>query len=167
MYCPHCGEGSTFGLKYCKKCGEALNFTADTTQPAQQPSNRITSPAWAIAMATTAISLIGIATVLEFVTDFLRPMPIGQAPHGDSTLIGVLMIIFGSLTVFGSVAMLIRLFSKLMLPTHQREQHRGKAEKVDDIRYGPPQIQQPPTLSVTEHTTRNFEPRYKQPVARE
>jgi len=166
MYCPHCGEGSTFGLKYCKRCGEAINLTNEAVLAAQ-PSSRITSAAWAIALATIAITLGGIGIVFGFVTDFLRPLPWGQQPHGDATMIAVLMLVCGSVTIFGSAALLIRLFSKLLLSSDQRERRGWKSNKDAEAIVAPPQIQ-PPILSapnVTEHTTRNFEQHYHQPVA--
>lgn len=169
MYCPHCGEGSTFGLKYCKKCGESLSATTATLHEIPQSSNRITSAAWAIAMATVAIALGGIGIIFEFVLELLRPSPWAQPPHGDATMIAVIMLVFGSLTIFGSAALLIRLFSKLLLSSDQKEQRSKKSDKPDEVIYAPPQLQShlPPATSVTEHTTRNFEQKYKQPVARE
>jgi hypothetical protein len=169
MYCPHCGEGSTFGLKYCKKCGESLNTPNSTAEQAPQSPNKITSAAWAIAMAIVTISLGGIGIVFDFASNIIRPTPWGQQPHGDATMIAVMMLVFGSLTVFGSAVLLIRLFSKLLLPSDQKEQRNKKSDKSEDARYAPPQLQShlPAAMSVTEHTTRNFEKQYKQPVTHE
>lgn len=167
MYCPHCGEGSTFGLKYCKKCGGALGSTNDTAQIAQ-PSNRITSAAWAIALATVAISLGGIGIVFDFVSTLLQSNPWGAQPHRDATFVAVMMLVCGSVTIFGSVALLIRLFSKLLLNSDQKEQSSRKSDKTADATFASPiQAHLPSAPTVTEHTTRNFEQRYGQPVARE
>lgn len=166
MYCPHCGEGSTFGLKYCKKCGGALNVTNDTAQVTQS-STRLTATAWAIALATVAITLGGIGIVFDFVWHILSGTPWGGAPHGDATLIAVLMLVCGSVTIFGSAALLIRLFSKLLLSPEQREQRERKSAKHEDVVYMPSQSHLPSAPHVTEHTTRNFEQPYRQPVARE
>lgn len=168
MYCPHCGEGSTFGLKYCKRCGEALNVTNEAA-PIARSSDRITSAAWAIALATVGITLGGIGIVFDFVSNLLRPVIWGQQPpHGDTTLIAVLMLICGSVTIFGSATLLIRLFSKLLLSSDQRERRDRKSNKETEPVFIPPQIQapMPSAPNVTEHTTRNFEQHYGQPVAR-
>ncbi len=162
MYCPHCGGESTFGLKYCKRCGGNL---AAQTSPQGPSTMRQTGAAWAVAFATVAICLGGLGIVFSAASELMEPRVFGQPQTHDVTPIVITMIVFGSLTVFGVVAMLIRLFSRLMIAPKET---MLPAQFERPVAGGYAQLQEPVMPSVTENTTRNFEqPRYREPLARE
>src|SRR5215472_9599747 len=107
MYCPNCGAESTFGLKYCKRCGGSLTELTDTAVHTGPP-NRPTWAAWPIALATAVICLGGLGIVFTNAYDLVRPLPPGGSPGGNTTAIAIVMIVFGSAVVFGILAMLIK-----------------------------------------------------------
>jgi hypothetical protein len=169
MHCSNCGAES-YGLRYCKVCGESLintNPIADASHP-PVPS-RITGAAWAIALATTAITLGGLGIVFSHVAEIVTPSPwAANIPRhaSDYVPVAVPMIVFGTATVFLIVLMLIRLFIRLMnLPQEPARRDKEKLPGIphyrpNAVRMDQPQIQAPPISvpSVTEHTTRNFDP---------
>ena len=165
MYCPVCGAESTQGLNYCKRCGSNL---AAPTNPIRSSENRpsvrvgpVAGAAWATALATVAVTLGGLGIVFSYAFGLLRPIYPGSTPVSGAAAIAGLMIMFGSATVFGTVALLIRLFSKVLglgQESHDSN-HFGKQQNTGEHR--PAQLPAPPPgiPSVTEHTTRTFEPR--------
>ena len=167
MYCPHCSAEHTFGLKYCKRCGGNLS---DSPQPqsGQVSSWKLTGAAWAIGLATVAICLGGLGIVFSTAFDMARPLSPGQTMTVEATPIALAMIVFGSATVFGIVALLIRLFSRL-LTGFQETARSAPLVKPGMTEYPVAQIPAPPVgmPSVTEHTTRNFDRAYEEHRARE
>ena len=159
MFCPACGAQTAFGLKYCKRCGGNLTDTMHLpAQVADSPASRFTGPAWAIGLATVAICLGGLGIVFVNAWDLVRPLYPGQTRAGDPTMVAMTMIIFGSATIFGIIALLIRLFTRLMgVPSGSAQQ----ANTVTPVAGGQPraQLSAPPAplSSVTEHTTRTFQ----------
>src|SRR5262245_54333383 len=111
MYCPGCGGEVLVGSKFCKRCGGSLTTTALDVRPSS-PAPRPSGPAWAMALASTAIGLGGLGITIEAVVDLVRPAQ--NAPVGGITAIAIVMLICGSLTVVTIVALLIRLLSRLL-----------------------------------------------------
>jgi hypothetical protein len=159
MYCPNCGAESTSGLNYCKRCGGNL---ADTTQSTAPPTRNI-SAALILAAATVAIVLGGIGIVFTEVLSLIGPQPPGFAPPvHDAVAVAGIMVILGSATIGLVSLMLIKLFSRMMgLGSAVDKPSRPSRTFLPEQRV--PQIQAPPisVQSVTEHTTRNFEPRVR------
>ncbi|HXG67336.1 MAG TPA: hypothetical protein VNO70_19690 [Blastocatellia bacterium] len=157
MNCPVCGAQSTFGLNYCKRCGSNLIGIA---QPVQSfvPVVRQTGAAWAIAFAVSVITLAGLGIVFTHVFDLVRPSEAGP-PAREVVGVAMAMLVFGSLTVFGIVFMLIRLFSHIM-GVGQEKGQQVQSTRLPLDSYPQKQIDAPPAAapSVTEHTTRNFDP---------
>ena len=161
MFCPDCGVESTRGLRYCQGCGRDLFTTGQLSDP-QPKVVRTAGAAWAVALATTAITLIGLGVVFSIAQELMQPSrwgPIPQPTPDSHIPVALVMIAFGSMTIFGVVFLLIRLFMKLMhLPQDPSRRERRSAQISPD--YRPHQLQPPPMHmpSVTEHTTRNFDP---------
>ncbi|HEX5733203.1 MAG TPA: hypothetical protein VF131_10235 [Blastocatellia bacterium] len=164
MHCPNCGAEHTFGLKYCKRCG--LSLGDPPLQTAQMSAWRLTGAAWAVGLATVAICLGGLGIVISHAFDLLRPLHAGQSMSADPTPIALAMIVFGSATIFGIAALLIRLFSRLMsVPVEAVRPAQFIKPGINE--YPVAQIPGQPLSSVTEHTTRNFERLYEEQRARE
>ncbi|MEK6303772.1 MAG: hypothetical protein AABO41_23955 [Acidobacteriota bacterium] len=160
MYCPNCGAESTFGLNYCKHCGGNLSETSQTTGP---PANRNTVAALILAAATVAIVLGGLGIVLTSALALVGPQPQGYSPPvNEAAKLGFMMVGFGCSGVVLVALMLIRLFSRVMGFGPEIEKPSKRAKNAAQQRV--PQIQAPPLVvsSVTEHTTRNFDPRVYQ-----
>jgi hypothetical protein len=166
MHCQNCGAEHTFGLKYCKRCG--LSFSDSSPQTEQISAWRLTGSAWAIGLATVAICLGGLGIVFSHAYELVRPLLPGQSMSAEATPIAMAMIMFGSATVFGIAALLIRLFSRLLNST-QVITRPAQFIKPGLNEYPGAQIPAPPSpiSSVTEHTTRNFERMYEEQRARE
>ena len=162
MYCPVCGAESTQGLNYCKRCGSNLAAPTNPIKPGEsRPRIRASAgAAWAMALATVAVTLGGLGIVFSNALYLVRPTFPGSTSVAGAATIAGLMIMFGSATVFGTVALLIRLFSKLLgfgQESHDSD-HLRKPHTFGEHR--PVQLPSPPSgiSSVTEQTTRNFDP---------
>lgn len=164
MHCPACGAEFTSGLRYCKRCGGNLFEPAQPIMLASPPgSSRLTGAAWAIALASTAITLGGLAIVFSRAHDLARPLFPGMGSNGGTTPIAITMLVFGSTTIFGVVALLIRLFTRLLTAP------APEAQPAQSVLNAPGYAQLAATQpSVTEHTTRTFRPPvYDEAQARE
>jgi hypothetical protein len=161
MYCPNCGAESTFGLNYCKHCGGNLS---ETTQSISPPATRNVLAALILAAATVAIVLGGLAIVFTHTLSLIGPQPPGfMPPVHDAVAVAGMMVLFGSAAIVFSTLMLIKLFSRVMGFDSVTDK---PARRAKTFLPGPnvAQIPAPPIAmqSVTEHTTRNFEPRVYQ-----
>ena len=159
MYCPNCGAETTFGLNYCKQCGANLS---ETTQPAPASSRNFLAAF--LAVATVTIVLGGLGIVFTSTLELVGPKPPGFSPPvSDSMTIAAMMVAFGSTAIVLVSLMLIRLFARVMGfgSDTQKRAHGAKgfrAQRHIDQIPGPPAA----VSSVTEHTTRNFDPRVYQ-----
>jgi hypothetical protein len=160
MYCPNCGAESTFGLNYCKHCGGNL---VEGQQQSAPPARNVFA-ALILALATTGIVLGGLAIVFSFALDLIGPQPPGIAPPvHDAVVVAGMMVLFGSAAVILSTFLLIKLFARVMGFSSVTERPGGRAKALP-VGQRVAQIPAPPASmhSVTEHTTRNFEPRVYQ-----
>ena len=160
MFCPNCAAPHHHGLRYCKQCGTSLLDNPQTAPPAPAPAPKSTSAVWALAMATVAIVLGGLGIVFTHAYDMMRARFPGDMTAGNPTPVAIVMLVFGSLTVFGVTFMLMRLFTHLLAGRHHADASTVGASKPLAVAPPPVQLPAPPSAigSVTEHTTRNFEP---------
>lgn len=159
MYCPNCGAESTFGLNYCKHCGGNLGDGA-TQVPATTPARNIFA-ALILAAATTGIVLGGLAIVFSFALDLIGPQPQGYPPPiHDAVAVAGMMVVFGSAAIILTTFLLIKLFARVMGFNSVIEKPAAHAKALL-VGQRAAQISATPVSmhSVTEHTTRNFEPR--------
>lgn len=157
MFCPSCGTESTAGLKYCKQCGGNLGDTPQLViQEAGSSSSRLTGVAWALGLASVAITLGGIGIVFSHAWELVSPQ--FQGPRAsDTTMVAMTMIIFGSATIFGIMALLIRLFTRVIGAHLDSPQLAKVIKPVAGVSAHAQMPAMPaPASSVTEHTTRNF-----------
>src|SRR5215208_2364567 len=114
MYCPNCGVESSIGLQYCKGCGRSLFNPGQQSEP-QPKVVRTNGAAWAVALATIAITLAGLGIVFTSAAELLRPShwgPVPQPTPEGYIPVAIVMIAFGSATIFSIVFLLIKLFTK-------------------------------------------------------
>lgn len=156
MYCPICGAESTQGLNYCKRCGAGLT-------PSVPPFEQ--KPALGKAMGTM-LFLVSVVSIAGFVALFTTVYNLGERQYFDTRALVAIMA-FGGATVVGVIALLVWLLLRL---TTGPVAHPDKTAKPGAREYSTPQLQAPPIglSSVTENTTRNFEPRgYRERESRE
>lgn len=150
MYCPNCGDLTTQGLKYCKRCG--LNLSAPAPVEQKAPFSKMMG----MLLPVAAVALGG------FIALFSTVYNLGERPAFDTrALIGIMA--FGGATVVCVVGLIVWLLLRLSgyqpLPSGQEKGIKPIARD-----YTHPQLTSPPIGmgSVTENTTRNFDPvRYR------
>ena len=156
MYCPICGAESTQGLNYCKRCGAGLTTSAP---PIEQKAS--------IGKAMgTMLFLVSVVSIAGFVALFTTVYNLGERQYFDTRALVAIMA-FGGATVIGVIGLLVWLLLRLTSPPVA---HHDKTAKPGAREYNAPQLQAPPIglPSVTENTTRNFEPsRYRERDSRE
>jgi uncharacterized membrane protein len=147
MFCPHCGTESSQELNYCKRCGGNLSA------PAPRPEGRA-GVAWAVGLSTLGVVVVGLVALfaaLDKLSERNLPPDVFK-----------LLIVFVSLTIVFSVALLTRFWSHLLRgawqrpdpapprlarPTHTNELGAAQFTPLADAR----------PASVTEQTTRTLE----------
>ena len=154
MNCPSCGADHTYGLKYCKRCGESLNVPT-TIAPSGFPLKKLTGMFWAIAIFGIAAlgTMFGCAIpMLVFGADKRMLVPLFGMGMGVTVLIALMLI--------KQLARLVQLVE---------DEYRAARQIGKPIEQTRPQIAAPPHVvsSVTEHTTRNFDQIYQEPRVRE
>ena len=154
MYCPNCGAESTQGLKFCKRCGASVASSADITTPQKFPVGLTAGFLGIIGL----IALVGLIGPLAVATDLVKQ---GIALNNLKPI-----LFLSPIVTFGIVGVLIWLLLRLI----KIYQQPGGQPQIKEVQaegskaYTPAQIAAPPESvgSVTEHTTRNFEPsRYR------
>lgn len=157
MFCPSCGTEDTIGLPYCNRCGANLGGMA---APQAAPAViSVTKPTLIISLTLAVLTLGGFAGLIEGAK--------GLAPFVKNNDPLIALIVMGMLTILTVDIFLIRQLSRVITlalsSTGQTKLKRSKAPNA-------PQLQQPntarlqPAASVTEHTTRFFEPVYRSPA---
>jgi hypothetical protein len=145
MYCPVCGDQSTQGLNYCKRCGSGLGSSTPPMEPRASFGKMM-----GMLLPVAVVSLGG------FIALFTTVYSLGERTGFDTrALIGIMA--FGGATVVCVIGLLVWLM--LRLSGYEPIPHQEKAEKKQFREYLPQQL--PPSSinapSITEHTTRNFD----------
>jgi hypothetical protein len=156
MYCGVCGAESTHGLNYCKRCGSTLNPPLTAPVQGSRTRNSVSGSVWAIALATVIVGLGGLGIVFNHARELVRPLYPGSTAQEFAPIVALVMVVFGSASVFGIVALLLRLFYRLLgIPFGSQ---RFGSESRPNYRPSPIPGAASVVSSVTEQTTRNFDP---------
>jgi hypothetical protein len=163
MYCPVCGADNPQRVKFCKRCGSSMSLQVTKSRSEITPG-KLTGMFWAIAI----LALGGLGVIFGCMVPLLA-LGFDHAPL-------TAMAFLGFATVFGIAGLLIRQLSRLVsivqanafeisAPANPTEY----AQPPNTTEYAQPQITGQPRAvpSVTEHTTRNFDPVYKEQHTRE
>ena len=156
MYCPNCGDQTTQGLKYCKRCGAGLSTSTN-------PIEHKVSSGKALGGSLFLVALVSIA---GFIALFTTVYNLGERPTFDTKAL-VAVMAFGGATVVGVVGLLAWLLLRLT-SGHRPAAYEKETPVVRE--YAPQQLPAPAigVPSVTENTTRNFDPsRYRETGGRE
>ena len=150
MYCSSCGIDSVEGLKYCKRCGVNLTAPLNASQPNTAP----------FALVTAVLIFIGGVFMAGLSMPFLITKELSNRGFSQSDMM-TLFVIESGLTL-AVIAMLVRLLFRL-IGANQRTDGTARSVELRRNELTPPQIagSQEPMVSVTENTTRSFEPRIR------
>ena len=152
MYCPSCGNEITVELKYCNRCGANLSLTAGNLPMYTAAPVKLTAPT--VVLGLTLVG--GMGVIIEGATELAQM-------HVHAAFI-TWIVLFSMLTLFGSCALLLRFWSKILtLQRHTPAFNQNTKPPVQPFvpQQLPPRYESVP--SVTEHTTRTFTPIYREP----
>ena len=155
MYCSSCGSAVAAGLSYCNHCGANLRGTkADAVSFTRVARASPDSVIWAI----VGVFVVGLGSIMGLMA-ILKEF---NAHIGEvmvfSLAVFLLMLVVES--VFISL-----LFSRKSEGKEVGESQRLKEETTKELEAAQPRVIAEPLSSVTEHTTRAFEPIYRQKKA--
>lgn len=149
MYCSSCGTEVALGLNYCNRCGANLSQSSNLPEQPLRPIN-LTGPTIAIALMV----VIGLGIVFASVSDLAR---------NDIHPAALAWMVIGGLgMIMGVAALVIRQWSNLAGVAKQKEHTfpRKKPAAKESAPAQLPPLRSEPVPSVTENTTRTFEPAY-------
>jgi hypothetical protein len=147
MYCSSCGTEVTRELRYCNRCGANLNqpSAALPEQPMRQVN--LTVPTISIAVMVIIGMIVIFASIADLARKDINPVALTW------------MVIGGLAAIVGVAALLMRQWTQLAGVMKQKEP-RGSSKKAAD-ESAPAQLppfRSEPVSSVTDHTTRTFDP---------
>ncbi len=158
MFCPSCGTES-IGLNFCNRCG--ANLAAPVAPPQLAPIN-LTKPILIFGLVILFLTLGGFAGIISGTIEMVQNGAGGVSPA---------IPIFGMPTLLTIDILLIRQLSKLIsaaLSPERRQMAASQPQFYPDPRLARPNTARlEPAPSVTENTTRFFDPVYRDPRERE
>jgi hypothetical protein len=147
MYCSFCGVAVTKGLSYCNQCGSKLNANENV-----EKSPGLTPGLLLPAMVATFILGMVVITALMGVMKVILDLPV------DAILI---LTSVPFLLMLVLEAIFIRLFLRRTRDTTTAQDSLGAQQrKTNELDEAHTRSLHEPIASVTEHTTRAFEPIY-------
>ena len=103
MYCPSCASEITVELKYCSRCGANLSLTpVSYAVPMAATPVKLTAPTVVLGLTTT----IGLGII------FSSARELAQLQMHPAAI--TWMVLFGVAMLFGSTALLLRFWSKMI-----------------------------------------------------
>ena len=158
MFCPSCGTEDTIGLPYCNRCG--ANLGSALLPITERAPVSVTKPILIIGMMMLFLTLGGFAGVLSSAIDLTT--------RSGAKDLSIAVVFFGMITILTIDILLFRLLSKLISAALSSPGVPPKKQTIqgqEQLRFARPttaRLEQAP--SVTEHTTRFFEPVYRAPA---
>jgi hypothetical protein len=153
MFCPSCGNEITVELKYCNRCGANLTYNYNSSpSPVAAPVN-LTGPTLVLGLTI----LIGLGIIFGGLN--------GLAERGAHPAFITWIALFSGLTLFGTIALLLRFWSKTLNLQRQIPAPPANQKIITPPKFAAQQLppRYDPTTSVTEHTTRTFTPIHREP----
>lgn len=149
MYCQSCGMELSAELSYCNRCG--ANLKPAVTQSGVPPT-KLVEATWAISAAIIAVTLGGFGMVFAVVMKLIN--------MGINLSEGGMALIFCSLLIILAVVwLLVRQLSRVLsLPQLLVDATPAKKPSLPDQPVQQFIEAREPVSSVTDHTTRTFEP---------
>jgi hypothetical protein len=153
MYCPSCGTELASELSYCNRCGANLKPTPNQSGV---PPSKLVGAAWAISMAVAVVTLGGFGMIFGLVMALItRGINISPA--------GMFWIAFSLLVILAIDWLLVRQLSRVLdMPQLSPDATQPKKPKLSEEPKRQIDAPREPVSSVTEHTTRAFEPIHRE-----
>ena len=150
MFCPNCGADYAQKTNYCKRCGATMT-AANNSVEVHVPRPRLTGMFWAVSL----FSLIGLIACFVAYTSF-----VDRGLRKDELFIPFLV---GLMFVAGISGLLVWQLSRIV--SLFRDAIRTPKIEAQPLPQSLPQYQTPPLAipsepisSISEHTTRSFDP---------
>ncbi|HEX7177797.1 MAG TPA: hypothetical protein VF240_21230 [Pyrinomonadaceae bacterium] len=158
MFCQSCGTALTKGLTYCNRCGARAAPSALT---AVQKNDKLAEVVYVLATFSAGVSLGGLAAVYFLIRELLR------AGFEQSRI--VVVTFFCLLAVVGLAFLLINQMSRALnvflhsgAGADEGQATAANAPKLADVQTAQIEAPREPVASVTDHTTRTFDPVYEE-----
>jgi hypothetical protein len=152
MYCSSCGASITPGLSYCNRCGANLK-PSESVVPSSKPAGL----AWIVWFGILMMGTPFPAMIIVF--ESVRVLKQAGFPIEYAMALAV----FSLLMVFGSVVLLSRLLSPMVRAyLRSGEPVKSKTPELSGPTRAQIEAVREPVSSVTENTTRSFEPAYRE-----
>jgi hypothetical protein len=149
MFCPSCGNPVSEGLKYCNRCGESLAAGGG------EPASSLTGPAWAISLATTLITLGGLAMLFVIGLQLIARR-VDLSPGAGIILLGFLAVIaLVDLMLIRQLSRVIDLQRAAAAP--RRREPAAERPALEEKQPARLDAMREPPLSVVDQTTRTLE----------
>ena len=146
MYCPSCGTELTSELSYCNRCGANLKPVTGVA-PA-----KLVGAAWAISMAVALITLGSFVMIFGLVITLIT-RGVNLSPGG------MFWIAFALLIILAIDWLLVRQLSRVLdMPRLSASATQTKKPELNEKPMSQIGAVREPVSSVTELTTRTFEP---------
>jgi hypothetical protein len=149
MYCSTCGIAVAQGLSYCKNCGANLHQYSGSNKSSElRPDFLVAS------MVMTFVFGLAVIAFLMGIMKAVLDMPVGQ-------ILGVIMVPFLMMFILEAV-FITKLFSHKKDAAETKALEFAKQQATNELDAAPARALPEPLQSVTEHTTRAFEPLYNE-----
>jgi hypothetical protein len=155
MYCSSCGVEVTKELNYCNRCGANLNAAASLAPQVYAPPVKLTGP----------IVALGATVILSLIVIFAAADKLSVRGIHPTALAWIIII---SLAVLlGIVGRVTQLMATLMKNSsngaeEQRPPQLRNVQANEPLPAAQTGPMNAPLSSVTDHTTRTFEPAYRE-----
>ena len=147
MYCSSCGGAVVKGLSYCNHCGAKLNSSESVEKTGELKPNLLVT-------ASVATFVFGFAIIVAFMG--VMKVILGVRTE---TVLGFTSIPFLLLLVLEAV--FIRLLLRGQTTSDKQDKVRAKQHETNELDSARARALPEPIPSVTENTTRAFEPVYR------
>ncbi len=165
MYCSSCGKSVIPGLSYCNHCGYKL-----TPGKKQEPGTISEASFNFLIAALLGLPIAGIGVLIGLLTVMKRELGMG-----DNVVAAIAFFAFFLLTIseLGLLKLLLSSVKTRKASSETAENYRTEESATRILHEAQPfdAVQPAPGMasgmgsSVTENTTRNFEPAYREPKA--
>jgi hypothetical protein len=145
MYCQLCGNESTEGLNFCKRCGTSFTQPAGANPPKKFP----------LLLTGIFLLIIGQIVTIALAIPMIAVSDLTAKGMGVDALIP--LFVLSPVAGVGAAALLIWLLLRLIKIYYQAPGAQPFVERRSMQISAPPES----LTSVTEHTTRNFDPALK------
>lgn len=150
MYCSTCGIAVAPGLSYCKNCGANLHQYSGSNKSSEvRPDFLVAS------MVMTFIFGLAVIAVLMGIMKAVLGMPVGQ-------ILGVILVPFLLMFILEGVFIKQFLFGHKKNPQETNDIELTKQQATNELDAAHARALPEAMTSVTEHTTRTFEPVYSE-----